>query len=104
MFLERKNSSRYFEKTRIFRSYCEFQNIPKELQKQKDDENILYKALISLREEHKLEFADTNLKEKYNNYCKEYCKKLNSIIGDWNEGNTPGVDVRTSKNKGLSFT
>jgi hypothetical protein len=36
-------------------------------------------------------------------YCDEYCKKLNDIIGDWNEGSTPGVDVGTSKDKGLSM-
>lgn len=36
-------------------------------------------------------------------YCKEYCKKLNNIIGDWNGGSTPGVDIGTSKNKGLSL-
>lgn len=36
-------------------------------------------------------------------YCKEYCKKLNSIIGDWNEGSKPDVDVGTSKNRGLSL-
>lgn len=36
-------------------------------------------------------------------YCDEYCKKLNDITGDWNEGSTPGVDVGTSKDKGLSM-
>lgn len=36
-------------------------------------------------------------------YCKEYCKKLNSIIGDWNEGSTPGADIGMSKDKGLSL-
>jgi hypothetical protein len=36
-------------------------------------------------------------------YCKEYCRKLNNIIGDWNEGSTPGVDIGTSKDKGLSM-
>ena len=40
--------------------------------KKSEDSNILYKALIALRKEHKLEFSDTNLEEKYKTYCKEY--------------------------------
>lgn len=41
-------------------------------EKQSKDENISYKALIALRKEHKLEFSDTNLKAKYDSYCKKY--------------------------------
>jgi len=37
-----------------------------------EDENLIYKALISLREEKGLEFSDTVMKEKYEDYCKEY--------------------------------
>lgn len=37
-----------------------------------EDENLLYKALMNLREEHKLEFKDTEMKEKYEDYCDEY--------------------------------
>ena len=40
--------------------------------KKSEDENLLYKALISLRKEHNLEFSDTVMKEKYESYCKEY--------------------------------
>ena len=41
-------------------------------EKKNEDTNILYKALIALRKEHKLTFTDTDLKEKYNTYCKQY--------------------------------
>ncbi len=40
--------------------------------KKSEDENITYKALINLRKENKLEFSDTEMKEKYETYCKEY--------------------------------
>ena len=40
--------------------------------KKSEDNNILYKALIALRKEHKLEFTDTDLEDKYKTYCKEY--------------------------------
>jgi len=40
--------------------------------KKSEDEKIQYKALISLREEKELEFKDTEMKEKYDEYCKEY--------------------------------
>ena len=36
--------------------------------KQAEDSNLLYKALISLREEKGLKFSDTNLEKKYNSY------------------------------------
>ena len=36
--------------------------------KQAEDSNLLYKALISLREEKGLEFTDTDLEKKYNTY------------------------------------
>ena len=36
--------------------------------KQAEDSNLLYKALISLREEKGLKFSDTNLEKKYNTY------------------------------------
>lgn len=39
--------------------------------KKSEDENIQYKALISLRKEKGLEFKDTGIKEKYDDYCKE---------------------------------
>ena len=37
-------------------------------EKRAADSNLLYKALISLREEKGLEFSDTNLEKKYNTY------------------------------------
>ena len=40
--------------------------------KQAEDTNLLYKALISLREENKIEFSDTVMKEKYETYCEQY--------------------------------
>lgn len=40
--------------------------------KKSEDQNITYKALINLRKENKLEFSDTEMKEKYETYCKEY--------------------------------
>lgn len=40
--------------------------------KKAKDENLLYKALISLREEKGIEFSDTVMKSKYNEYCKQY--------------------------------
>lgn len=41
-------------------------------QKQSEDANLLYKALISLREEKKIKFSDTVMKEKYEEYCEKY--------------------------------
>ena len=41
-------------------------------EKKSEDTNLLYKALIALRKEHKLEFTDTDLEDKYKTYCKEY--------------------------------
>lgn len=41
---------------------------------QKDDSNILYKSLISLREDKKIKFNDTVMKDKYKEYCKKYEK------------------------------
>lgn len=41
-------------------------------EKTNEDTNIMYKALISLRDEKNIEFSDTDMKEKYNNYKKEY--------------------------------
>lgn len=41
---------------------------------QKDDSNILYKSLISLREDKKIKFNDTVMKDKYKDYCKKYEK------------------------------
>ena len=41
-------------------------------EKKSEDTNLLYKALIALRKEHKLEFTDTDLENKYKTYCKEY--------------------------------
>lgn len=40
--------------------------------KESKDSNLLYKALISLRDEKKIKFSDTDMKEKYENYKKEY--------------------------------
>lgn len=37
-----------------------------------NDENLYYKALINLRKKYNLEFNDTDLKNKYQQYCKEY--------------------------------
>lgn len=42
--------------------------------KKADDANLLYKSLISLREEKKIKFSDTVMKEKYEDYCKQYKK------------------------------
>ena len=42
--------------------------------KQAEDSNLLYKALISLREEKKIDFKDTVMKEKYEELCKNYEK------------------------------
>ena len=41
-------------------------------QKKKDDSNIQYKALISLRKEKNIKFYDTDLEKKYDNYIKQY--------------------------------
>lgn len=41
----------------------------------KDDANLYYKALISLREEAKLEFVDSKFAEAYKNYVNTYNKK-----------------------------
>ena len=40
--------------------------------KKAEDTNLLYKALISLREEKKIDFSDTVMKEKYETYTKQY--------------------------------
>lgn len=40
--------------------------------KKADDANILYKALISLRADKNIKFNDTVMKEKYEDYCKQY--------------------------------
>ena len=40
--------------------------------KKANDSNLLYKALISLREEKKIDFKDTVMKSKYEDYCKQY--------------------------------
>lgn len=41
-------------------------------EKEEDDKNLLYKALISLREEKNIKFSDTDMKAKYEAYVKEY--------------------------------
>ncbi len=41
-------------------------------EKKADDSNLLYKALISLRSEKKINFSDTVMKSKYDAYCKQY--------------------------------
>ena len=40
--------------------------------KKKKDSNVLYKALISLRDEKEIDFKDTVMKSKYEDYCKQY--------------------------------
>ena len=40
--------------------------------KKSKDSNLLYKALISLRNEKNIKFSDTTMKEKYDTYCKQY--------------------------------
>lgn len=40
--------------------------------KKADDSNLLYKSLISLREEKNIDFSDTVMKSKYDEYCKQY--------------------------------
>ena len=40
--------------------------------KKADDTNILYKALISLRDEKEIDFKDTVMKSKYEDYLKQY--------------------------------
>ena len=41
-------------------------------QKQKDDSNLQYKALINLRKDKNIKFYDTDLQKKYDNYIKQY--------------------------------
>ena len=41
-------------------------------EKNNEDADIMYKALISLRDEKNIEFSDTDMKDKYDNYKKEY--------------------------------
>lgn len=41
-------------------------------EKKSEDSNLLYKALISLREEKNIDFQDTVMKEKYEDYCDQY--------------------------------
>ena len=40
--------------------------------KKSEDSNLLYKALISLREEKNITFSDTVMKSKYEDYCAQY--------------------------------
>lgn len=40
--------------------------------KKSEDQNLLYKALIHLRSEKKIDFKDTNMKSKYDTYCNQY--------------------------------
>lgn len=40
--------------------------------KKSADSNLLYKSLISLREEKNIDFSDTVMKSKYEAYCKQY--------------------------------
>lgn len=40
--------------------------------KKSEDSNLLYKALISLREEKNIDFKDTVMKSKYDDYCEQY--------------------------------
>lgn len=40
--------------------------------KKSEDQNLLYKALIHLRDEKKIDFKDTNMKSKYDTYCDQY--------------------------------
>ncbi len=40
--------------------------------KKSADSNLLYKSLISLRNEKNINFSDTDMKTKYENYCKQY--------------------------------
>ncbi len=40
--------------------------------KKSEDSNLLYKSLISLREEKNIDFSDTIMKSKYETYCKQY--------------------------------
>ena len=40
--------------------------------KKAEDSNLLYKSLISLREEKGIDFSDTVMKSKYEAYCKQY--------------------------------
>lgn len=41
-------------------------------EKKSKDSNLLYKSLIKLREEKKIDFSDTVMKSKYEDYCKQY--------------------------------
>ena len=41
-------------------------------EKKSKDSNLLYKALISLREENKIDFKDTVMKSKYEEHCNQY--------------------------------
>ncbi len=43
-------------------------------EKIKNDSNLLYKALISLRKDKKINFSDTDMKAKYDAYIKQYNK------------------------------
>ena len=40
--------------------------------KKAEDGNLLYKSLISLREEKNIDFKDTVMKSKYKDYCEQY--------------------------------
>lgn len=40
--------------------------------KKSKDSNLLYKSLISLREEKNITFSDTDMKSKYETYCNQY--------------------------------
>ena len=41
-------------------------------EKKSKDPNLLYKALISLRDEKKIKFGDTDMEAKYKAYCNQY--------------------------------
>lgn len=40
--------------------------------KKSEDSNLLYKALINLRDKKEIDFSDTDMKSKYEAYCKQY--------------------------------
>lgn len=40
--------------------------------KKEEDSDLLYKALIELRKEKNIDFSDTDMKEKYKDYCEKY--------------------------------
>ena len=42
------------------------------IEKKSEDSDLLYKALIALREENNIDFKDTVMKSKYEKYCDQY--------------------------------